>query len=63
MSSSRTNLKESSDNLNERVIIRYDKRQKNIKIGNDNSVIVAHLSLNKWRWSTIKDNNNETKPK
>ena len=63
MSNSRTNLKESSDNLNERVITRDDKRQKNIENGNDNSVIVAHLSLNRWWWSTIKDNNNKTKPK
>ena len=47
LSNTRMNLKELSDNLNERVIRRDDKRQKNIENGNDNSVIVAHLSLNR----------------
>ena len=57
------NLKESSDNLNERVITKDGKRQKNIENGYDNFDMVAYLSLNRWRWSTIKDNNNETNPK
>ena len=63
ISNPRTNLKELSDSLNERIITRDVKRQKNIENGNDNLVIIAHLSLNRLRWSTIKDNNFETKLK
>ena len=43
------NLKESSDNLNEGIITRDDKRQKNIKNGSNNYDVVVHLSLNRWR--------------
>ena len=54
------NLKESNDNLNKRVITKGNKRQKNVENGNDSLVTVTHLSFNRWRWSTKKDDNNET---